>query len=81
MAYHDDDGAGEKERQRLGKLVGLARKQSKVEGVFGRRWWVHDGIWTYEIVGQPDSQEVGDQHPVVRSLEKRVGEEIERASV
>ena len=72
------------EERRLGKLVGEARKELSIEGIFGKDWWGEDGVWRYEVVGKEEEvlfQEVVDAHPLLRKWEGVVEEEVERAGV
>ena len=79
-------GEGEREREKIGKLLKQAREELAIERIFGAEWW-GEGGWRYEVVGEGKGEgevtwkEVVDQHPVVREWERRVGEEVERRGV
>ncbi|KAL2043059.1 hypothetical protein N7G274_004118 [Stereocaulon virgatum] len=79
-------GGKERQRQRMGQLLGEARQELAVEGIFGSEWWGEDGVWRYEVKaeepgGNVTFREVVLQHPVVRRWEGVVRVEVERAGI
>ncbi|KAL9577434.1 MAG: hypothetical protein Q9212_006366 [Teloschistes hypoglaucus] len=76
--------AKEEEEERLKALLGEAREELKIEKLFGKEFWGHDGLWAYDVRGSDDDitfREVADQHPVVRKWLARVRDEVRKAGI
>jgi hypothetical protein len=71
------------EKERLEKLVVVARHELKTQSVFGAEWWGEDGIWKFEVEGEGEGKEVlfpdvANAHPLIRKWEGVVEEEMQR---
>ncbi len=69
---------------RLKSLLKTGREELKIEKIFGKEYWDKDGVWTYEVTsegGEATFQEVAEQHPIVRTWDQKVKEEIEKAGI
>ncbi|KAL8829863.1 MAG: hypothetical protein Q9170_005986 [Blastenia crenularia] len=75
---------GETEGERLWELLVQARKELKLEILFGKDYWGSDGMWAYEVQGKEEEVtfwEVSNQHPVVRKWTMRVRDEVRKAGI
>jgi hypothetical protein len=73
------------DHERMMTLLEAARRELRMEEVFGKDWWSEDGTWRYEISGEGVEEmgdftfkEVVDSHPVIRKWKGVVNGEAER---
>lgn len=68
-----------KARENVMSLTREAGEELVLEKIFGKNYWDPNGVWTYEVKGQggePTIHEVADQHPLLRSWNERVSQEL-----
>lgn len=80
------------ERRRVERVLGEARGELSVQGLFAERYWGGDGVWRFEVVsgregkvegeeGEVTFFEVAEQHPLIRKWVGVVKKEAERLRV
>ncbi|KAL8937965.1 MAG: hypothetical protein Q9216_004151 [Gyalolechia sp. 2 TL-2023] len=72
------------ERERVLDLLVQARRELKIENLFGKEYWGSDGMCAYEVKGKEEDVtfwEVADQHPVVQKWLTRVTDEARKAGI
>jgi len=85
LEEEDRDG----ERSRVEGSLRDARKELRLESVFGREWWGENGLWTFEVIGHGDGEgeeeatfsEVADAHPLLKRWGEVVEKEMERMRI
>ena len=84
-AVRSSGGHDGSDNKKMITLLETARRELRMEEVFGRDWWSEDGTWRYEVseeggeeMGDFTFKEVVDSHPVIRKWKGLVNGEAER---
>jgi hypothetical protein len=73
------------EKERTNTLLDSAKRELRTEEIFGRDWWIEDGTWKFEVLGEGVDgageftfKDVVNSHPTILKWKRLVNEEVGR---